>query len=257
MRGRDKRSQFIDFLCVGAQKAGTTSLHHMLRKDKRIFLPEEKEVHYFSQYYSKNLKWYKDKFNQALPSQIRGEITPFYLFHEEAPKRIARTLKNIKILVLLRDPAERVISHYKHAIKNGNESLGIVGALLAENQRTKNYKQMIKKRDGYHRAYQQNSYLKRSRYDEQLKRYCKYFKREDICIVKSEDLFKNDRECLETIYGHIGLEIKDNILEIEWYNRGTRSKDYEEEKEDLRVILADTYKYCEEEWGISWRQDDH
>ena len=75
-----------------------------------IFLPSRKEVHYFSLHYNKGLKWYEEFFSLANASQIRGEITPYYLFHPYAAERIAHDLGIIRIIILLRDPFHRTLS---------------------------------------------------------------------------------------------------------------------------------------------------
>ena len=106
-----------DFLGIGTQKGGTTSLHQWLSHHPQVYLPECKEVHYFDLNYNESQNWYKRHFENAKRSQKCGEITPFYLFHPSSAKRIKQTIPEIKLIVLLRDPVERVISHLRHAKK--------------------------------------------------------------------------------------------------------------------------------------------
>ena len=124
-----------NFLVLGTQKGGTTSLHHLLGMHPDIFLPAVKEVHYFSQHSHQSLAWYGRHYLEATKTQLRGDITPFYLFHCAAPRRIARTLPSAKLIILLRDPVERTLSQYFHARRNGYETLLLEEALAAESER--------------------------------------------------------------------------------------------------------------------------
>ena len=98
-------SKLPSFLCVGAQKAGTTTLHSLLGLHPMIFLPPRKEVHYFSLHYKEGLEWYSNFFAMAKEKQLAGEITPYYLFHPYVAERIAQDLDEVRIIILLRDPA--------------------------------------------------------------------------------------------------------------------------------------------------------
>ena len=80
------------FLGIGTQKGGTTTLYRILKQHQQIFLPDNKEIHYFTKYFKNGEEWYTNHFKNAKPGQLRGEITPYYLFHEAVPLRI----KNIE-----------------------------------------------------------------------------------------------------------------------------------------------------------------
>ena len=89
------------FLVVGAQKAGTTTLQTLLGLHPGLFLPNPKEVHYFSLHYSEGLNWYKNHFKAAINDQYIGEITPYYLFHPFAAERINMDLGCVRIIIRL------------------------------------------------------------------------------------------------------------------------------------------------------------
>ena len=99
-----------DFLVLGAQKGGTTTLQQLLSQHPGIFLPPKKEVHYFSKHWEQPTAWYAAHYVDADPKQRCGDITPYYLFHPEAPKRIHSLLPDAQLIVLLRDPVERALS---------------------------------------------------------------------------------------------------------------------------------------------------
>ena len=110
-----------DFLGLGTQKGGTTTLHQLLGLHPDVHLPDRKEVHYFDLQPEQPASWYAEQFSSARPGQHCGEITPFYLFHPEVPARIRALLPEAKLLVLLRDPVERALSQVFHARKRGFE----------------------------------------------------------------------------------------------------------------------------------------
>ncbi len=100
-----------DFLIIGTQRGGTTSLFSLLSAHPGIFMPEEKEVHYFDLNYEKGIDWYTAKF-PAHPREtkvISGEASPYYLYHPHVPARVAKDLPEVKLIALLRDPVNRHI----------------------------------------------------------------------------------------------------------------------------------------------------
>ena len=112
------------FLCIGAQRAGTTWLHNLLASHPRVYVPtRRKEIHYYDWYYHRGLNWYRSFFphqNQAQKYAALGEVTPDYLYESEAPKRIAETNPEIKLIVMLRNPIDRAFSHYRLLVRDYN-----------------------------------------------------------------------------------------------------------------------------------------
>lgn len=185
-----------NFLGIGAQKCGTTTLHQILNLQEKIFLPREKELHYFTKYYDKPLSWYNEFFKAGRDKEVKGEITPYYLYHESAAQRIAKDLPNVKLIILLRNPIERTISQYNHSRRLGYEQLNIEEALQKESQRLKS---------GGEYSHQKHSYLSRSKYNLQIKRYEQYFNKNQILILKSENFFKLEAECLTSISNFLNI----------------------------------------------------
>ena len=102
------------FLCVGAPKCGTTWLNDFLNAHSEIYTPGTiKEVHYFDRYYSRGEGWYHSLFEEALPGQKKGEITPHYLYLEDCT-RIYKYNPDIRLILIFRDPVKRCVSHYKY-----------------------------------------------------------------------------------------------------------------------------------------------
>lgn len=234
-----------DFLCLGAQKSGTTTLHALLDRHHEVFLPHCKEVHFFDQNYNEGENWYRHHFENAEPSQQCGDITPFYLFHPEVPERIHQLLPQAKLIVLLRDPVERTISQLFHARKRGFERLPPGEALAAENNRLAS---------GSPISLQKHSYVSRSRYLEQLDRYEALYPTEQLLILRSEDLFQTPKRIWPALMNF--LQIKEIPLPgpLPRANAGDGcavSLD-PEIKAQLRSELADTVQGVRQRYGIHW-----
>lgn len=99
------------FLGIGATRAGSTWLWQNLRCHPELFLPDQKELHYFNRRYHRNLAFYAGKF-QAAKGRLSGEITPAYsILPPERIRFIRRVMPKVKLILLLRDPVERAWSH--------------------------------------------------------------------------------------------------------------------------------------------------
>lgn len=195
------------FLGIGAQKAGTTTLHNLLAQQPQIFVPPCKEVHYFSLHYAQGLAWYADHFAGAGATQVIGEITPYYLFHPQAARRIFNDLgSSVKIVVLLRDPLARTLSHYWHARRHGFETLPLEEALAAESRRLGDAEATLKSAEGRHKSHQEHSYLSRSLYRLQVERFWSLFGRDQVLVLPSEPFFEDPWPTLQRLALFLDLE---------------------------------------------------
>ena len=234
-----------DFLGIGTQKGGTTSLHFLLGEDERIGLPQRKELHYFDQAEQKGKDHYAELFSGLEGKEIIGEVTPYYMFHPAAPKRIKDMIPDVKLIALLRDPVERTISQYFHAVRNGYEALSLVDAIMAEEQRLK---------EGSQYSHQKHSYVARSRYSEQLERYERHFRKTQILVMKSEELFKNTTSSWKQIESFLGLEEKRQVSRLPKSNSGKGEKKTVSQK-DRKMIkerLNNEYEKIKLNYGIEW-----
>ena len=110
-------SRLPDFIAVGPPRTGTTWLHRVLRG--HVNLPSVKETHFFAYNYHLGLNWYRSYFRDCFADLPTGEIAPTYFDHIEAPERIASVVPRCRIICSLRDPVERVYSHYKVWLRGG------------------------------------------------------------------------------------------------------------------------------------------
>ncbi|MDY6867165.1 MAG: sulfotransferase domain-containing protein [Chloroflexota bacterium] len=205
------------FIIIGAQKAGTTSLHFYLSQHPQIQMALKKEIHYFDggygldvDNYLKGEAWYRAHFpkrSKLAPSRITYEATPDYIFHPLAPKRIAQLIPDVKLVALLRNPTERAISNYFHRTRFGNEPLPIMEAMLAEEERTK---AAITAQDYKTRNFKWYTYKARGRYAEQIKHYLEYFEMKNMLFLNSDLLFSDLNAALRKIY--VFLEIDQDFI---------------------------------------------
>ncbi len=109
-----------NFLIVGAEKAGTTTLAFTLAEHPEAFMCEPKEPRFFiNPYWDRGLSWYESLFRGAVDHKAIGEASPAYTWapeYGEAPKRIYECLGDIRYIYAVRDPVQRMISHYRHAL---------------------------------------------------------------------------------------------------------------------------------------------
>ena len=240
-----RRERLPHFLVLGTQKGGTTSLQKLLEQHPGVYLPPCKEVQYFSLHADRPSSWYANHFKDARWRQKRGDITPFYLFHPDAPKRIHALLPRIKLIALLRDPAERALSQVFHARRLGFEPLDVSGALEAEPQRLAG---------GTAFSFQKHSYIARSRYLEQLDRYEALFPSKQILILKSEDLFNHTETVWKRIQQFLHLRLRPLPIALPRANAGQGEAAGVDDnvRTRLRHELAATAAGVRERYGIDW-----
>jgi len=211
------RSKLPSFICVGAQKAATTSLHDILRKHPDIFLPERKEAHFFDndERYQKGLDWWKNTFFSNYNNEkVIGVMTPEYLFYEEVPLRIYEDLgKDTKIIIILRNPVDRAYSHYLMSLRREFENLSFQKAIELENDRIK---------DTFGRNH--FSYISRGLYYEQVSRYYNLFGKDNVKVyLFEEDFIKNKNHMINDIQDF--LEVPNIELNIDIKsNKATTAK---------------------------------
>ncbi len=185
------QSNLPDFLLLGAQKAGPTSLYNYICRSPEVFPSLRKEVHYFSKYRLPNLSWYETFFPTNPGNEVggfaTGEATPFYLFHPDAPRRIADSGIAPKFIVILRCPVDRAWSHYRHEKRKNREPLPFEQALLAEPERLRGTTGRVLDR-AHQEALQRHSYLARGQYMSQINRFLRYFDERDFLFLSLDHL---------------------------------------------------------------------
>lgn len=199
-----------DFLILGAQKAGTTSLYNYLQRHPRIAPAFTKEVHYFTLHYDEPEDWYRAHFPRARALEKRGVLTgeasPYYLFEPRTPQRVAQTLPEARFIVLLRDPVERAYSHYQHERARGREVLEFGAALASEQERVAPELERLLLDEGATSAvHQHQTYFARGLYAEQLIRWREHFAEERFLVIQSEAFFADPTATCQRVFEFLEL----------------------------------------------------
>ncbi len=195
MFGRKK----IDFLVIGAQKCGTSSLYRYLTTNLMIGGPDQKELHYFDFFHARGRRWYHSHFNFK-EANIHGEASPFYLLHPQVAMRAFHYNRHLKIIVILRNPVERAISHYRMNLSNHLENLPLLDALDQEEERLQQYDA-----DQPDNALQNFSYLRRGLYAEQIAHWEKYFPANQITLINYHQFFSKPWQEVQKLYRFLGV----------------------------------------------------
>lgn len=194
-------------------KSGTTSLYAYLSQHPQLLASKDKEVHYFDgglepavDNFSKGEEWYRAQFlcGDSLPCRrVAFEASPLYLFHPLVPQRMAALLPGAEIIVLLRNPVQRAISHYFHSKRNHNEHLPIQQALEAEEARLA---PILQRKDYKNPQLRFHSYKSRGHYSEQLERYFAHFPKSKLHVFSSEVFFADPLRVVSSICRLLQIE---------------------------------------------------
>ena len=197
-----------DFVVIGTQRGGTTSLHAYLAAHPQVTLPRTKELHYFTDRFARGREWYLGQFPERVPVFGRtGEATPYALFHPLAPDRLRATAPDAKLIVLLRNPVDRAYSHYLMEHARGDEPLDFAAALAAEPERLAGEEaHLLADPDYVSWSHKHFSYLVRGDYAPQLARWFAPFPREQFLILRSEDLYADPAATYGRVLDFLDLE---------------------------------------------------
>jgi len=209
MGGASIDPRWPNFFIVGAARAGTTSLYFNLRKQPGIFIPALKELNFFASVDMDGLKqrhpWmriprteaeYLRWFDGGTTANLRGDVSPSYLYDSEAPRRIKHSIPNAKIIAILRQPIERAFSHYLFLRSIGLETKPYYDAVL-EDHYARNKLWL-----GSH------LYVELGMYHQQVKRYLETFGAESIRIYLYDELAADSFAVYEDICGFLGADFR-------------------------------------------------
>ena len=176
------------FIVIGAMKGGTTSLYHYVRDHPETAMPPIKELDFFVDElnWSRGVEWYSEQFAAGGTSEVRGEVSTSYTKfprYQDVSARMAKVVPDVRLIYLVRDPVERMRSHYQHRVANGAETRVPEVALFED-----------------------PIYLDYSRYALQLDQYLEHFDRGQLLVVTSEELRYERHETVRRVFDFIGVD---------------------------------------------------
>jgi len=195
-----------NFMIVGAQKSGTTTLYDILAQHSDIYLSSTKESKFFveEEKYNKGIEFYSNEyFSKYSGQKAIGEIDPEYIFFEDVPQRLRYDIsKDLKLIFILRNPVARAYSHYLMTYKRGWDELSFEEAIKEEPQRIE--------KDFFSKHHQ--SYITRGYYSKQIKRYLEYFPIENMqFIIMEDDFIVNKEQTIHKLLKFIDVKADENI----------------------------------------------
>ena len=182
------RGRLPNLIIIGAMKSATTSLHYYLSLHPQISMSREKELNFFARElnWRKGLEWYRSNFRGS--GVIFGESSPSYTnypYFSGVPERMHAVVPTAKLIYIVRNPMERVISNYVQRHANHLENRTFEEAL---------------------RDLEDNPYVVRSRYFFQLERYLSFYPRDNILVISTEALLKHRERTLNKVFEFLGVE---------------------------------------------------
>lgn len=233
-----------DFLIIGAQKCGTSSLYTYLSQHPSVCPAFVKEVRYFNNHFQKGLRWYKAHFPSTLyikmkgrksgHNLITGEGEPSYLPNPIVPQRVFNLIPTVKLIVMLRNPVDRAYSQYHHRIVRGHEKLSFEEVVEADKAKLKNGWAGLNTGNFKSLGHTHYSYLPRGLYVDQLKMWRDVFPENQFLILKAEEFFRDTQTVFNQVLSFLDLP----AYELKEYKRVNASEYKKEMSFKTRKDLA-------------------
>lgn len=205
----------LDFFLVGAARAGTTTMWSLLLQTPGVYLPRpflHKEPGYFSELTGlSSRERYLDLFRGADEThRVRGEASTAYLTDPASAGWIAREAPDARILILLRNPADRAYSLYNWMVQEGYEWLPSFDRALREERRRVSSEGFREDNPEYFYNY---LYFRSGRYAEQVERYFRHFGEDRVHVALFEDLVDRPRELYREVLRFLRVPAPDRMPE--------------------------------------------
>jgi len=205
-----------NFLIIGAQRCGTSSLFYYLSRHPFIKPSQKKEIRYFDRFTNLGMNWYKGNFpskivkfffqkKNGMPF-ITGEATSSYIFHPSLPELISNLLPDVKIIALIRNPTDRAFSHYNMMKRVAKENLSFEQALEEESSRIKGEEEKIQKDLNYFSLpLNYYAYLHHGMFVNYLEKWLNYFPKDQMLIITTEELEDEPKKIFLNVTRFLGI----------------------------------------------------
>jgi hypothetical protein len=204
-----------DFIVIGAQRSGTSTLYQYLTHHPCIGSASRKEVSFFDVNYQRGLDWYRARFpterrKRSIIKQrgvfLTGEASPNYMIYPAVPARVHAALPTVKLIAILRNPVDRAYSGYNRDVRKRREKRPFREAVDAEIPRVlEQSKKVANNPNCFSDGSFYGSFLGRGFYAGQLELWMKFFPRDHLLVLKGEAFFKNPRLVLNRACEFLGI----------------------------------------------------
>ena len=217
-RVTEREGALPNLVIIGAMKCGTTSLHYYLGLHPEIKMSSQKELQFFieERNWNKGVDWYRSWFPRDAP--VRGEASPHYTTypkHQGIAERMHAVVPKTKLIYLVRDPIERLISHYVHYVADNIEDSSLEEMLHDVGR----------------------GYLDRSRYFMQLEQYLSFYSKDDILVVEQKKLREQRQKTLRRVFEFLGVDPDFYDPRVHWERHRS---DRKRRKTDTGLWLEET-----------------
>lgn len=249
-----------DFIVIGAQRSGTTSLFRALSEHPDVVRPTtSKGIGYFDVNHHRGPRWYRAHFPLRFgrAGKKTFEISGYYSFHPLAAERIARELPEVKLILVVRDPVDRAHSAHKHEQARGFETEDFETALELEESRLAGEVERIIADPTYEsHSHRHHAYVGRGLYADQLERISAVVGRDRIYVVDADRMFRTPEDELGAMFDWLGLRRPD-VLHFEKWNARARDPLTPEQRRALSERFADSDRRLVAFMGRtpSWREN--
>jgi len=203
-----------NFLIIGAQKAGTSSLYHYLKQHPQVYMSPIKEPKFFALEGEefdperrgsggltkmpgiRDLETYQQQYEGVSNEIAIGEASPLYIYVPKAVERIKHYIPDAKLVAILRHPVDRAYSNFIHWVQRGLEPLDSDFESIIQEEETRISQNWS---PNYH-------YKNRGFYYEQLKRYFDVFDKEQIRVYLYDDFIQNPQSVVQDIFRFIDVD---------------------------------------------------
>lgn len=191
-----------DYCIIGAQKSGTTSLYSYLALHPQVRPSYVKEIHYYNKHFAKGKKWYRAHFplgslDREKRDFITGEASTMYLHDPDSPARMYADVPRVKLMVVLRNPVGRAVSHYHHRVRSGREMRSFDDALGSA---------LIKVKAGEYVSGTETDYLRYGCYAKDIQHWLAIFPEEQLRVIQAEALFERPAPIFKEVSEFLGID---------------------------------------------------
>lgn len=210
-----------DVLVIGGKRAGSSSLYRYLTQHPR-FVPtfpsvqRFKGTYYFDKRYDESEAWYRSHFPSIARRRIHaalhgspvvtGEACPYYLADPRTPRRVAETIPDVRLILTVRNPVDRALSHHGANVRAGIEDLSFAEAIEAEPERLRGEEErLLADPLAVSTAHEYYGYVHQSTYEPLIRRWLGHVDPADLHIGVSEDMYEDPQSFMDRVFAFIGI----------------------------------------------------